>query len=306
MKALPSFALLGRSLLAGASLLLVPSATLACATVGASGPVPIRGEEALIVWDEDTHTEHFIRRALFAGAPSDFGFLVPTPDKPELADASASVFDRLFALYEMKHDRTGWNGTSKAGPMPSAVMAPVEVVAQQRVAGMDATILKATDVNALDVWLAAHKYPRGPALKSWLEPYVKRGSYVTAFKLAGGPRSDSGAVRMSFHTDVPTFPYSEPMGNHDRRPFRVSVIAKKRVLAKLGEKEWLGPTYAGPLGESESRALLDGVAPRSAQWAGWLTTFDEPGSIRGKEDLTFKHVFWSTKVASMITAKIEP
>ena len=98
----------------------------------------------------------------------------------------------------------------------------------------------------------------------------------------------------------------EPVGDHARRPFRVSVVAKKRVLAKRGDKEWLGPTYAGPISEDGARALLDGVTPRAAQFSGWVTTFDEPGSIRGEQDLTFKNVFWSTQVASMITTRIEP
>lgn len=290
--------------LSALTLLFAPSIALACATIGPSGAVPIRGEEALLVWDEDHHVEHFIRRALFAGAPADFGFLVPTPSRPELAEVPASVFDRLFSIYEMKHDRTGWNGTSKSA-IPAAA-APVEVVAVQRVAGMDATILHASDAGALEAWLAAHHYPEGPALKTWLEPYVKRGWFVTAFKLAGGARSDSGAVRMSFPTSTPMYPYSEPVGDHARRPFRVSVVAKKRVLAKRGEKEWLGPSYAAPLSEDAARALLDGVTPREAQTSGWVTTFDEPGSVRGEEDLTFKNVFWSTQVASMITTRIEP
>jgi hypothetical protein len=215
------------------------------------------------------------------------------------------VFDRLYAIYEMKHDRVGFPGGEK-GAIAAAALPPVEVVEQKRVAGMDATVLRANDAGALSAWLAAHKYPSSPALANWLEPYVKSGAYVTAFKLAGGVHTDSGAVRMSFVTDVPRFPYSEPIGNHERRPFRISVLSRKRVLAKLGEKEWLSPTYAGPISESESHALLDGVTPRAAQREGWLTTFDEPGSVRGEQDLTFKNVFWSTRFASMITQPISP
>ena len=55
----------------GASLLaLEPTAAHACATVvdRASAAVPIADEEAVIVWDAATRTEHFIRHATFAKA----------------------------------------------------------------------------------------------------------------------------------------------------------------------------------------------------------------------------------------------
>ena len=54
--------------------------------------VDIRDESALIIWDEVTKTEHFIRRASFETAADDFGFLVPTPTQPDLGEADDRVF----------------------------------------------------------------------------------------------------------------------------------------------------------------------------------------------------------------------
>jgi hypothetical protein len=60
--------------------------------------VAIEHEDALIVWDPGKGMEHFIRRARFDTTAKDFGFLVPTPSKPELAEVPDSLFDRHAAL----------------------------------------------------------------------------------------------------------------------------------------------------------------------------------------------------------------
>ena len=75
---------------------LAPRDATACATAPPAGAVvSVAEESAVIVWDEATKTEHFVRRATFRSAAKDFGFLVPTPSKPELAEASDDSFTRL-------------------------------------------------------------------------------------------------------------------------------------------------------------------------------------------------------------------
>ena len=57
--------------------------------------VDIAEESAIIIWDAATKTEQFIRRASFKTDAKDFGFLVPTPSKPTLAEADDSAFHEL-------------------------------------------------------------------------------------------------------------------------------------------------------------------------------------------------------------------
>jgi hypothetical protein len=53
--------------------------------------VRIAEEEAVIVWDPATKTEHFIRRAAFHSTARQFGFLVPTtPRLTEVSDVMSS------------------------------------------------------------------------------------------------------------------------------------------------------------------------------------------------------------------------
>src|SRR5437660_108788 len=68
----------------------------ACAPVSGTGThVAVATESALIVWDEKAKTQHFIRRASFETKVPYFGFLVPTPTQPELAEAPDELFTRL-------------------------------------------------------------------------------------------------------------------------------------------------------------------------------------------------------------------
>src|SRR4051794_29269888 len=87
------------ALVAPALTLLVLSSgapTRACAPVSSSGThVAVATESALIIWDEKAKKQHFIRRAAFDTKVPYFGFLVPTPTQPELAEAPDEVFTRL-------------------------------------------------------------------------------------------------------------------------------------------------------------------------------------------------------------------
>jgi len=292
-------------------LLGAPSATHACALVGGA-EIRIQGEEALIVWDPATKTEHFIRRAAWKGAPKDFGFLVPTPARPSLAEADTAVFDRLFELYKepVMRSRARAVATNDA-PQAKAAVAPVRVIEQKTVAGLDATVLLATDTKALLAWLSAHEYPSNPALTAWLSPYLAQGAYITAFKISAQPGgvAGSGAVRMSFSVDAPFYPYAEPRGGKaPPRPFRVSLIAPTKMTARLGGSRWSAKVgYAAPL-ESTSRAeVLSGVVPAEARTgAAWLTVFDEPASLRGRDDLRFLPAGDEQRVGSAIRARILP
>ena len=238
--------------------------------------VDIRDESALIIWDELTKTEHFIRRASFETAAADFGFLVPTPTQPDLGEADDRVFESLGQktaarhvyqeqiktvfgfgqLFPDKHETTMAVG---AAPPPNAMpKAAVEVLDEKQVAGFDAVVLRADDAQALAEWLDKHGYEARPALTEWLTWYVENKWIITAFKMTKGerPTFEAKSVRMTFKTDKPFYPYREPedMRNPNRqgsRTLRVFVLSDQH--------------YEGALGES-------GQWPGTAQWANDVST----------------------------------
>src|SRR5262245_20594218 len=73
----------------------------ACCSVGPKGvPVVNADQNVIILWDKDTKMEHFIRKASFKSEASDFGFLVPSPSEPQLAESGNEAFPYLQKLTE--------------------------------------------------------------------------------------------------------------------------------------------------------------------------------------------------------------
>jgi hypothetical protein len=191
------------ALLSAASLL---GATLREPSAHACAPAPMRGEEvytqeerALIVWDEARHVEHFVRTADFVASGGPFGFLVPTPSRPELAEADDAVFERLAELTAPAtvHERRltpfplgctmlpfllRVGGADKSFVSAPAEAGGVEVVGYAHVAGLDAVTLESTDATALATWLEAHGFEFRDALKRWVAPYLARHFSITAFR----------------------------------------------------------------------------------------------------------------------------
>jgi hypothetical protein len=307
--------LLAASLLTAAALRIAPNRARACATAwpeGAAAP-RIVGEEALLVWEPAAQREHFIRRANFAGVSGDFGFLVPTPSRPTLAEADDGVFAKLAKIYTYvpPPPQTLSRSRSAGGLIAASAEAPVTVVEERRVAGLDATVLAATDAAALNQWLGAHRYPSRPGLTQWLARYVAQGYYVTAFRYAAQPGAspvNSRAVRLTFTTPRPFYPYAEPSDapRGPGRAFRLSVVSTARMDGLVGTRPWSARTgYSGR--PANLREVLRGVVPDASLGAGpWLTTFDEPSSTRGGEDLFFVRTRATRGVPPSIRTSMAP
>jgi hypothetical protein len=300
---------------AAAGLLFLSLAALAppagaCATAYPRGAVAeIAEESALIVWDAAAHREHFIRRAAFRAKAKDFGFLVPTPAKPELAEVSDAVFASLERITqpEVVYEREwGVEPTLSCGLMflrgaaKSAAVAgaPVRVLDTQRVAGFDAVVLEADSAGALAQWLKDHGYDQRPELSAWLEPYVAAKWKLTAFKIATGEAAapETSAVRMSFAADRPFFPYREPSDARENRPasapsgdrlLRVFFAGTERVDGTIGAAAapWPGrAVWSGRVPAAALDFLPNGVSPG----IDWLTMFEDRASPRpGTDDLYF-------------------
>ena len=239
----------------------------ACATAPPRGEeVAIAEEEALIVWDPATRTEQFIRRARFLSTAKSFGFLVPTPTVPtlgevpdlvfyELADAIRPAIVRDTGGVDVRVGSLLWEACpamkAKGGADTAAVGAQVRVIATAHVAGFEATTVEADDAAALATWLEGHGFASSPALTQWLERYVRDKWKLTAFVVAsdqqGGTSYDvaTRAVKMTFQTDRPFYPYREPAADPAAtvplpgdRTLRVFFVADQRYQAMVAQAPW--------------------------------------------------------------------
>jgi len=314
------------------------TAALICAPLVASSPsqaccpvwrmgggVRIAEQRILVAWDPATRIEHFVREARFDGERKegdDFGFLVPTPTEPEIAEADGGVFAALERTSAPRHvqvtrTRPHWSllGSlflASTAPLPAASRqidaalpprAAVEVVKTARVAGYEAAVLRADDPDLLGRWLADNGYVSRAELVEWARPYVADGWMITAFKYVGAAdQTDVAAVRMSFATERPLFPYRVPTDQIAEEGrghlLRAFVVGPGRAAGTLGDGDAARPwsrsavTYSRPLavdgGSADmlAPALPDGAAVAALSDA-WLTTFEDRTWPSGTDDLTF-------------------
>jgi len=267
----------------------------ACAPIGRPGEeIRISDESAIIVWNAPARVQHFIRRASINAKSADIGFLVPTPTVPELAEANNAA----FGVVEKLSEPDNYEKYMRTRIVPGPASAPrVTVVATAKVGGYDAAVLDATDATALDAWLKANGYASNPALLEWYKPYVEKRWMITAFKLANdSPQSssiDAKAVRMSFRTEQPIYPYREPesAGDREGRSLNVYFLGDARVEAKAGVARWEARSWSKTLTPGQSKELREVLKLAEAQTGQMkrLTVFlDYSKSRAGKGDLTFE------------------
>jgi hypothetical protein len=272
--------------LAASALAMLPDEVTGCA------PVPHRDqhvytseETAFIVWNEETKTEHFVRRASFRSTGYDFGFLVPTPNPPAMLDVvDDDVFNKLADLTaarieyrevveeRMKEFLPGCaaknEATFAAGMEPKSAAdkhaGGVDVLQQKRIGDYDAAVLRfRKDGNdtpergaaELEKWLITHGYETPPAVKEWLTKYVKDGWCITAFKIA---------------TPEPKKDIPEPKSNPNS-PARINDLRAKPVLMSFKTEKPFYP-YREPATEPTAhpeprllRVYFASVRNRSAE-----------------------------------------
>jgi len=271
----------------------------ACAPAWPSGkPVVNADQTVILIWDQDTKTQHFIRKASFKSDADDFGFLVPTPTQPELSESGNQAFPFLQKITEPEvRQAPRSSGMScigcgdKSTGTRGAAGSTVRVLEEKLVAGFHAAVLEADSADALVKWLASNAYMFSPELKAWAKPYVESGWKITALKVAKPADAKekksvtASSLRITFKTDRPVFPYREPnpekaatdLGAHDRL-LRIYFLADARYAGSLDGRPWTGKVaWAGPIKDEDRAKTLEHLNLPSttgpAKW--WLTEFEE-------------------------------
>ena len=306
-----------------AALCIFPQADVeGCAAVRReNGPsISIAEESAIIVWDPAKKVQHFIRRAAFDTKSPDFGFLVPTPTVPklplvEVEDGIFRAMDSWLVPKTVEKTRTSFapllcmfgcmTATKSDMRTGKADKDSVRVLHEQKVGGFETAVLEADNTEDLGNWLKKNGYSSDPELQSWLVPYIGAKWKITAFKISKDPNTGglatTKAVRMSFATERPFFPYREPegkptkeeekKGGHESRRLRVLFVSDKRMEGKLGDQSWHAAVkWSDQLNEIQRRQIAtdSGVPEAEIPAAAWLTSFDDSASPRpGKEEVYF-------------------
>lgn len=263
----------------------------ACCAVAENGTPVVNADQTVILWwDRANQTEHFIRRASFRGGGDSVGFLVPSPSRPQLEESGDDAFPYLAKLTRPAPSGGGFPlGCSVASPIARN---EVRVIEEKSVAGYNAVVLTAGSGDALLKWLASNSYAFGPETAAWAEPYVKNGWYISAMKIpkskgTGEKPTTASALRITFKTDKPLFPYREPDSRSD-----ASRLGMKNRLLRIyfvGDVSYEGHfstgqswpaavRYGSPLKESERSRLIQllGLPSSAGPSKAWLTEFEHP------------------------------
>jgi len=284
-----------RSVAIVAGLLMVAGAPrgLGCCAVAGSGSHVVNADQTVIMlWDEARQTQHFIRKADFKTDAKDVGFIVPSPSRPQLDESGNAAFVKLGEITAPKFRGGGGIpfGCSVANPELARIQG-VQVIEEKRVAGFDATVLTAQSGDDLVKWLKEHGYAYSPAVAEWAKPYLGGDWHFTALKITKDASAKAeadlkaAALRISFRTAQPLFPYREPESAASRgalkapdRLLRMYFIADARFSGEIdGGKKWSGETvWSGDITAHRAELLRELGLPADAgpaKW--WLTEFED-------------------------------
>jgi hypothetical protein len=221
----------------------------ACAGVAPGGDTLAFGDqEDLIIYNSKTQTEYFVRNAKFDSVSRDFGFIAPTPTKPELSSVKPELLKLIL----------GYGGMSRS--------IAVQIVDEVKVAGYKATIIKATDQKAMSQWLKSNNYTTGKSVDQWLDFYIKKGWYFTAFKVDNITEvAETGVICMKFKTKIPFHPFYVPEENEDGSntgSLKVAIVSDyPALIGQLGDtappKQRKSYGYVSPLVEEHRQKVAD-------------------------------------------------
>lgn len=173
-------------------------------------------EQTLIVYDAEKHREHFVREVVFQESRQPFGFVVPTPARPEVAKVKKSPFAKLREEFPFRSLRGVRSGSGRvAGTLEELGMEDsVEVIEVTRVGRFTAFVLAASDAAGLKSWLSQNGFVTTPETEGWLAHYVKLGFFYVAMRYEPSPgdkgKTKAETIRISFDSPQPYYPYLEP------------------------------------------------------------------------------------------------
>ncbi len=137
--------------------------------------------QALLAYDDETDTQHYIVRQAYEGVASDFGLVMPTPDRPNMTEKEEGLFEELHEMTKEPVKNRALNGFNNLQSSTEGV----EVVESKDIGDFNATVLKANDSEALVNWLNEYDFNYGNKSKENFQYYIQKDQqyYFTAMKI---------------------------------------------------------------------------------------------------------------------------
>lgn len=153
-----------------------------------------------VIWYEN-NVETLILSTTFQGDAQNFGWLVPTPQKPEVDQASDELFTALEELTQPKYypEPLPLLGAPGLGLEKQNGPAPPTIVETKKVDIYDITVLRATDNQGLIDWLTKNGYQYPTDRQYLLQSYIDQNWFFVAIKVDSGAIKAAGSYLESGH-----------------------------------------------------------------------------------------------------------
>lgn len=138
--------------------------------------------QSLVAFNDDSDTQRYVVRQAYEGVASDFGLVLPTPDRPNITKRSEDLFKELHDLTKEPNRNVGLMSGSAAQSLSDD---GVRVVKRKDVGDFSATVLEANSSDALVDWLNRNNFDYGNQSTENFNYYIEKDEnfYFTALKI---------------------------------------------------------------------------------------------------------------------------
>lgn len=270
---------------------ILASSSQACLLLSAFArpQVALVAKSNMLIWNPESKTEHLVQSLALLSKISQFDYLVPTPTKPTVSIVGQDGFQSAYGLLHPSTRRTPQIAASTAFHkvwQDEQSDSPTETY----IKNVKVTTINAGDILALSKWMEESGYHPNEKQRAWLQRYVDRHWYLTAFTVKPTEElSKTEAVRLTFKTENPVLPYFSAGANWlDKVRQELYLVSPTPLTGVIGKKvTWKG--------QSTSHAYL--TATSSDQLASqlklkkndlpaisWVNWYVENGSIADTTD----------------------
>jgi hypothetical protein len=169
-------------------------------------------QKAVILYGNST--EHLILSVTFEGDAENFAWVIPVPNKPEIAVTDAELFWELSDFTAIESPSWNWITFWGCGGAAPGGQEGVDVIEEQVVGPYATAILSATNATALADWLNANGYIFPEDGEEIVSEYIQKEWYFVATKINAveedtGDALTEGAIEpivLSFASDEIVYP----------------------------------------------------------------------------------------------------
>ncbi len=154
-------------------------------------PVYETGQKAVIFYEKGQET--LILSTTFKGEAKDFGWVIPTPSKPQVEKGSDEIFTSLAEITRPVY--RDYYAPLGAGFGAKEAAQTVTVIETKKIDYYEIAVLSATDSQALAKWLEEHDY-QYPQNKAYiLNDYINNNWYFVAVKISPEAQGDQDVAK---------------------------------------------------------------------------------------------------------------